>query len=172
MGKMETGQSPANKPSSPPAAVPAKKSLRLLATLLVAIIALLIVIILVTLSYAFYHSNIPRIILSSPQIAVCTLRGGKPTFEGDVGKPICVIKYPDVGKPCNDKFDCVGRCFESEEQKIDDIVYIGKCEADDKPFRCEREVKAGKPVHGVAICQRWGPFLETGNIKKIFPPTD
>lgn len=62
-----------------------------------------------------------------------------------MGKPTCVVNYPDAGKTCRDKADCQGNCyFAGPGSPKPDAPATGKCSADSDPCGCRTAIVNGK----------------------------
>jgi len=89
----------------------------------------------------------------------CKARGGNYTKVGILGSSMCVIRYDDAGKECNDSSECKDRCVYYGRDDIkpgskyykwamsyrsgDKFKVSGFCEENNNPFKCIAEVKNG-----------------------------
>ena len=65
--------------------------------------------------------------------------------------PACVIPYPDAGKACSDKSDCLGMCKASDDATVGQPA-TGTCQRNNQDiFGCYSEVKGGVVVAGMCL---------------------
>ena len=82
--------------------------------------------------------------------AACARAGGqiKPVCRAQ--RPLCVIPYPDAGRPCRDASECAGDCLASVGTQMGERVQ-GTCERDNNPCGCRSYVEDGRVVDGRCV---------------------
>lgn len=64
------------------------------------------------------------------------------------GMPACVIPFPDAGKACSDKADCVGLCMAPDNASIG-AFSSGACQTDLRDlYGCYNKIEAGVVAEG------------------------
>ena len=96
----------------------------------------------------------PGCALSDPTLdtnpAACERAGGQIKPVCLAQRPLCVIPYPDAGRPCRDASECAGDCLASVGAQIGERVQ-GTCEHDNNPCGCRFYVKDGRVVNGRCV---------------------
>ena len=80
--------------------------------------------------------------------ATCDSAGGRIQRGGFLGHEICVQRYPDAGRSCGDRDECLGRCLNIAGPNEPPT---GQCQATDNPFGCFSEVYAGGQTGGICV---------------------
>ena len=82
--------------------------------------------------------------------AACARAGGqiKPVCRAQ--RPLCVIPYPDAGRPCRDASECAGDCLASVGAQMGERVQ-GTCERDNNPCGCRSYIEDGRVVDGRCV---------------------
>ena len=89
---------------------------------------------------------------STPLFKSCKSAGGKVKLVCMSGTRMCVLPFPDAGKPCADKRDCVGRCLYGEGPIVETGTNVmGKCQLNNDPCGCAADVADGKA--GPVVCK-------------------
>ena len=80
----------------------------------------------------------------------CNERGGEWRRSGMFSRYICVVPYPDGGKPCSDHSECLGGCYidGSNPRNVDTQ---GRCRKTNSPHFCLEGVSNGRRS-GRQIC--------------------
>ncbi|MFT5775370.1 hypothetical protein [Hyphomonas sp.] len=75
----------------------------------------------------------------------CVAAGGTVRPDGMLGHDQCIRPYPDAGKSCKSKDDCLGRCLLSpdSDDDVDQPTDDGVCQATDSQFGCVTKVDEG-----------------------------
>jgi hypothetical protein len=86
--------------------------------------------------------------LSAVEAQECRRSGGYES-RAPFGGPFCQADYPDGGKTCSGKTDCLGRCLSNPPEGNIFAVPIGTpavghCEAQKETFGCHANVEGGK----------------------------
>lgn len=91
------------------------------------------------------------------ELAQCQAKGGELRVVDTIGKPACVIPYPDAGKVCSDSSQCTGTCRitgdESRAKQIKPgaVSVKGTCQKDKFDLGgCY--AKLSKGMMGVIVC--------------------
>lgn len=80
----------------------------------------------------------------------CESEGGKIARVGMLQSEVCIKRYADAGKTCNDSDQCEGRCLAVVGSlPSPGKPLVGKCEADNNGFGCVSEIRSGKDVFGI-----------------------
>lgn len=83
--------------------------------------------------------------------AACEAQGGTVRGVGLFATPACVIPYPDAGRICSDKSDCIGMCKADPGTIVGDST-AGTCQRDNRDvFGCYLEVERGVAVGGMCV---------------------
>ncbi|ADC64191.1 hypothetical protein Alvin_3301 (plasmid) [Allochromatium vinosum DSM 180] len=80
----------------------------------------------------------------------CERAGGQIKRVCLAQQPMCVIPYPDAGRPCRDASECAGYCLASFGAQIGERVQ-GTCEHDNNPCGCRSYVENGRVVDGRCV---------------------
>lgn len=79
--------------------------------------------------------------------AACERAGGRIKPVCRAQRPLCVIPYPDAGRPCRNASECAGDCLASFGAEMGERVQ-GTCERDNNPCGCRSYVEDGRVVDG------------------------
>ena len=82
--------------------------------------------------------------------AACERAGGRLKPVCRAQRPLCVIPYPDAGRPCRDASECAGDCLASVGTQMGERVQ-GTCERDNNPCGCRSYVEDGRVVDGRCV---------------------
>lgn len=90
----------------------------------------------------YQHVEIADQVATSAERAACAAAGGEISREGLLGWEHCVQIYPDAGKVCSDKSDCLGTC-RYEGDAAPGSTVLGICQSRDIVFGCYALVDKG-----------------------------
>lgn len=97
-----------------------------------------------------YEKAFYKKIMASDSIKNCKKNGGIIQKGGIMQMPICVIPYPDAGKPCRNSSECTHSCLLMGTNVPTDTPVEGECQHNSSPFGCYAPVENGKA--GAALC--------------------
>lgn len=72
----------------------------------------------------------------------CLSVGGKISNVGMRQAEVCIQRYPDAGKVCQDNSDCMGRCL-AESRVPSQKPATGRCQVEDSLFGCRQSIENG-----------------------------
>ena len=81
----------------------------------------------------------------------CQEQGGEVRRVCMFQAPMCVMRYSDADRPCQDGSDCEGKClYEGDPVEVRTEV-SGSCQADDDPCGCFTDVADGRATHTMCV---------------------
>lgn len=85
-----------------------------------------------------------------PAFQDCLRQGGTIRPVCLTQEPMCVIPYPDAGRPCRDGDDCAGDCLATAAAKQGEPA-TGVCQSNNDPCGCRTYIEDGRIAHGLCI---------------------
>ena len=80
----------------------------------------------------------------------CARQGGTIRPVCLTQEPMCVISYPDAGRPCRDDDDCAGACLATTAGNRGEPA-SGVCQSSNDPCGCRTYVENGRIADGICV---------------------
>ena len=87
---------------------------------------------------------------AEPDPPDCARQGGTIRPLCLTQEPMCVIPYPDAGRPCRDGDDCAGACLGTRAAKSGEPA-MGVCQSNNDPCGCRTYIEDGRIAHGICV---------------------
>ena len=85
-----------------------------------------------------------RRISNMMDVPECVRQGGMVQLVGMAQNVMCVVPYPDAGKPCRNSSDCEGACLAKRPVQVQvGERTTGECERNNNPFGCRDVLENG-----------------------------
>jgi hypothetical protein len=85
--------------------------------------------------------------LNTVEAQQCRIEGGYES-RAPFGTPFCQFRYPDAGKSCTGKADCLGQCLSDAPDNAAAVsvgtAVAGHCAAEKETFGCHARVEVGR----------------------------
>lgn len=92
--------------------------------------------------------------MSAAERQACSLKGGAVAPQGMLGYEKCVVPYPDAGRACTSKRQCVGQCLYPEGKRHprdQKSRVVGQCQPTNSHFGCSSVVEKGLIVSSICV---------------------